>query len=366
MQFFEIGSWLWSVILSVDLARELYTTLTKFSLPRRGGSIFEIKKHLIGYHAFVLGFSTITTILLVPVLKLNGDTGAWCWTNNKQWQLFTYVVLWIGFVVIMASMALINWLVSRAQAALVEREYRGVVSSRTSSRNRRLGSPSAAPHRAHVLLARARHHSAIDVRRMRGTEATRSPTSRVCDPSQGSATSFCSLSSTSRSRRKCEAGGRKHAATCAGAVHKGALFSQLLENSAKPLWKTKATGPTTMEEKKTTIYQRRKDLVLLMRRDEALCSKADCCLFKGRARQGRTTLLCDLQLFNCALRPSAIATTPRYPRTPNATQAPGVLRFGWLPSTAHQPPHVQVKYTSTFYTTHTLFFCAFAFWFQFE
>lgn len=137
MQFFEIGSWLWSVILSVDLARELYTTLTKFSLPRRGGSIFEIKKHLIGYHAFVLGFSTITTILLVPVLKLNGDTGAWCWTNNKQWQLFTYVVLWIGFVVIMASMALINWLVSRAQAALVEREYRGVVSSRTSSRNRR-------------------------------------------------------------------------------------------------------------------------------------------------------------------------------------------------------------------------------------
>ena len=95
-----------------------------------------MQPHLLAYHAFVLGFSTLTTILLYA-LNLNELAGFWCWTESNDWHMFTYIILWIGVVVIAASMMCIHIMISRAEAALNVREHRGQVSKKVAAKNRR-------------------------------------------------------------------------------------------------------------------------------------------------------------------------------------------------------------------------------------
>ena len=102
----------------------------------RRGTIFTMQPHLLAYHAFVLGFSTLSTILLYA-LNLNELAGFWCWTESNDWHMFTYIILWIGVVVIAASMMCIHIMISRAEAALNVREHRGQVSKKVAAKNRR-------------------------------------------------------------------------------------------------------------------------------------------------------------------------------------------------------------------------------------
>jgi hypothetical protein len=131
MQYFEVGSWIWTVIFSYDLSRELFFNLSKLQLNRQR-RLFECRRHLIFYHLFVNCYSSISTILLIQ-LKLNARAGDWCWTNSKDWAIMTYSLLWLSFLVILANVIFVIWLTSRAERALMRAQSSSRL-SRLSSR----------------------------------------------------------------------------------------------------------------------------------------------------------------------------------------------------------------------------------------
>ena len=134
MQFFEVGGWLWATILAIDLARELYSSLTRL----RGSpqlSIFDVQRHHIVYHSFSLTYQIVSTVVMT-VLDLREPAGAWCWTTSKDWAWITYGTLWVLYTVIVISMIFIFWMVKRATLELSIMEKKGVVSGRRAMRNR--------------------------------------------------------------------------------------------------------------------------------------------------------------------------------------------------------------------------------------
>uniref|UniRef100_A0A7S2WUS0 G-protein coupled receptors family 2 profile 2 domain-containing protein n=1 Tax=Rhizochromulina marina TaxID=1034831 RepID=A0A7S2WUS0_9STRA len=99
MQFFEVGSWVWTALLSVEILRHVYRVAHRLGLHYTENGICVFRSQLLVYWFIVLCYSTFTTVWL-NVHGEVGRAGSWCWTPDRFWQESTYIMLWATFVVI--------------------------------------------------------------------------------------------------------------------------------------------------------------------------------------------------------------------------------------------------------------------------
>lgn len=103
MQFMEVGGWMWTVLLSVEIAAQVRSVGRHLSKEHHAG-IFRYRRRLAVYHAVVLTHSAVTTVLMYS-LGFMGEAGEWCWSHSELWKVQTYATLWLGFVVIIMCSA---------------------------------------------------------------------------------------------------------------------------------------------------------------------------------------------------------------------------------------------------------------------
>lgn len=135
MQVFEIGAWVWTCVLSVELARALFVSIKKFRLDHSSG-LCVYNKHTLAYHVFVHTYCA-ATVAVMQGMGVSGLAGDWCWTTSSSFAFFTYITLWISFGVIAFCSIFVLDLISNAESGLRLRESMGAVKRSEALRRRR-------------------------------------------------------------------------------------------------------------------------------------------------------------------------------------------------------------------------------------
>lgn len=135
MQWFEIGGWLWTAVLPVELARALYVSVKWLKRDHTTG-VCIFKGYIVNYHAFVHTYCAVT-VGLMHGLGISGQAGDWCWATSDVFVVATYCALWCSFAVIGLASCFILHLIAEAESGLKERESLGTIDYRDVVRRRR-------------------------------------------------------------------------------------------------------------------------------------------------------------------------------------------------------------------------------------